>query len=107
MRIRLPGLMMAAAVLAFVQSSQAHAQVVRGDQVVVSANMISRDSGAIPRVSFIVRADFVLFTVSLESGLRSQPGRENELIRTFQSYTQRANRSNDVDIEVGQPGNSA
>jgi hypothetical protein len=107
MRFRLSGLLFASSVAALVACAPVHAQVVRGDQVVVSANMISRDSGAIPHVSLIVRADFVLFTVSLESGSRELATRENELIRTFQAYTQRADRSNDVDIEVGQPGNSA
>ncbi|MDZ4762117.1 MAG: hypothetical protein SGJ21_13715 [Alphaproteobacteria bacterium] len=89
------------------EDAPAQAQVVRGNQVVVTANMIDRDASDVPHVSVIVRADFVLFSVALETGTRSLAERETELTRTFRTYTERADRSDDVDIEVGQPGNSA
>ena len=86
----------------------AHAQVVRGDQIVAQSNYVSRQQVAIPQISIVVRADFVLFSVRYETGTRAADERENELSRTFNTVTQRAGRTNgDVVIEVGSPGNSA
>jgi hypothetical protein len=86
----------------------AHAQVVRGDQIVAQSNYVSRQQSSIPQVSIVVRADFVLFSVRYETGTRSIDAREDELGRTFTTVTQRAARTNgDITVEVGQPGNSA
>ena len=86
----------------------AHAQVVRGDQIVAQSNFVSRQQTSIPQVSIIVRADFVLFSVRYETGTRDPKTREDELAKTFTTVTQRAGRTNgDIVIEVGQPGNSA
>jgi hypothetical protein len=86
----------------------AHAQVVRGDQIVAQSNYVSRQQSNIPQVSIVVRADFVLFSVRYETGTRSVDAREDELGQTFTTVTQRASRTNgDITVEVGQPGNSA
>lgn len=85
----------------------AHAQVVRGDQIVAQSNYVSRQQVAIPQVSIIVRADFVLFSVRYETATRSAETRVNELTQTFTAVTQRAARTQDISIEVGQPGMSA
>jgi hypothetical protein len=99
-------LMLAAAVAAL--APLAHSQVVRGDQIVAQSNYVSRQQTAIPQVSIVVRADFVLFSVRYETGTRAADERESELARTFTNVTQRAGRTNgDVGIEVGMPGNSA
>lgn len=95
--------------LAFVALAlPAHAQIVRGDQIVAQSNYVSRQQTSVPQISIVVRADFVLFSVRYETGTRSVDAREDELGRTFTTVTQRASRTNgDITIEVGQPGNSA
>jgi hypothetical protein len=101
-------ILLALAAALAIAAPAAHAQVVRGDQIVAQSNYVSRQQVAIPQISVIVRADFVLFSVRYETGTRSVDERENELSRTFTSAIQRAGRTNgDVVIEVGQPGNSA
>lgn len=99
-------LLLAAAAIA-VAAPAAHAQVVRGDQLVAQSNYVSRQPVAIPQISIIVRADFVLFSVRYESATRSADARESELAQTFTTVTQRAARTQDITIEVGQPGFSA
>ena len=97
-----------AASFAAIAIPAANAQVVRGDQIVAQSNYVSRQQVAIPQVSIVVRADFVLFSVRYETGTRSLDERESELEKTFGQVTQRAGRTNgDIVIEVGQPGNSA
>lgn len=101
-------ILLAAAAAIAIAAPAAHAQVVRGDQIVAQSNYVSRTPTAIPQVSVIVRADFVLFSVRYETGTRSEDERETELEKTFTQVTQRAGRTNgDLVIEVGQPGNSA
>lgn len=101
-------ILLALAAAVAIAAPAAHAQVVRGDQIVAQSNYVSRQQVAIPQISVIVRADFVLFSVRYETGTRAVDERENELSRTFTSAIQRAGRTNgDVVIEVGQPGNSA
>ena len=68
-------LMIAAALAAFAIPS-AHAQVVRGDQLVAQSNFVSRQQAALPYVSIVVRADFVLFSVRYETATRSADARE-------------------------------
>ena len=99
-------LLLAVAAIA-IASPAAYAQVVRGDQLVAQSNYVSRQPVAIPQISIIVRADFVLFSVRYESATRSADTRENELAQTFTTVTQRAARTQDITIEVGQPGFSA
>lgn len=85
----------------------ASAQVVRGDQLVAQANFVSRQQSAIPQVSIVVRADFVLFSVVYQTGTRSADARRTELETVFRNITQRASRTEGMTIEVGTPGNSA
>jgi hypothetical protein len=92
---------------AAIASPAAHAQVVRGDQIVAQSNYVSRQQTNIPQVSIVVRADFVLFSVTYETATRSADAREDELDKTFKAATDRAGRTNDISIEVGTPGNSA
>ncbi len=101
-------ILLALAATAAIAAPAAHAQVVRGDQIVAQSNYVSRQQTAIPQVSVVVRADFVLFSVRYETGTRSIDERQSELEKTFNQVTQRAGHTNgDVVIEVGQPGNSA
>jgi len=88
-------------------AAPAHAQVVRGDQIVAQSNFVNRSQAAIPQVSIIVRADFVLFSVTYETATRSADAREAELEKTFKTITDRAAKAEGVNIEVGSPGNSA
>lgn len=99
--------LMIAAALAMFAIPAAHAQVVRGDQMVAQANYVNRQQAAVPQISIVVRADFVLFSIRYETATRSAETRINELSQTFTTVTQRASRTQDISIEVGQPGNSA
>lgn len=85
----------------------AQAQIVRGDQIVAQSNYVSRQPAAIPQVSIIVRADFVLFSIRYESATRSAESRQSELATVFKTVTDRATRAEGMTIEVGQPGFSA
>ncbi len=94
-------------------AAPAHAQV-DSDMVVVTGSMIRSEEdeyGAplpeLPYVSIAVPADFVLFTVALETGTRSVSERESELERTFAALATRATRTQGVTMEVGHPGYSA
>lgn len=97
----------AVAIVAISAFSPAYAQIVRGDQMVAQANMVSRNQVSIPQVSIVVRADFVLFSVRYETGTKSETTREDELAKTFATFTQRAARAEGMTVEVGSPGNSA
>ena len=90
-----------------IAAAPANAQVVRGDQIVAQSNFVNRSQAAIPQVSIIVRADFVLFSVTYETATRSADAREAELEKTFKTITDRAAKAEGVNIEVGSPGNSA
>lgn len=99
--------MLLAAAFAAYLAPAGYAQVVRGDQIVAQSNYVSRQPVAIPQISIVVRADFVLFSVRYETATRSAESRINELTQTFTTVTQRAARTQDISIEVGQPGMSA
>ncbi|MEQ1608251.1 MAG: hypothetical protein ABL956_04670 [Hyphomonadaceae bacterium] len=99
-------LLVAAAAIA-IAAPAANAQVVRGDQIVAQSNYVSRQQAAIPQVSIIVRADFVLFSVRYETATRATDARESELAQVFKTVTERAARTEGMNIEVGQPGFSA
>lgn len=99
-------LFIAAAAIA-IAAPAAYAQVVRGDQIIAQSNFVNRQQAAIPQISIVVRADFVLFSVRYETATRSADARENELAQTFTTVTQRAARTQDITVEVGQPGVSA
>jgi hypothetical protein len=94
-------------------TAPAYAQEDYGDRVVVTGSMIQSDDeyeeefGELPYVSIVVPADFVLFTVALETGSTSTDERERELERTFTSLSQRVSRAQGVTMEVGRPGRSA
>jgi hypothetical protein len=96
-----------AAVALMCLSAAAHAQVVRPNQIVAQSNFVDRNARDAPQVSIVARADFVLFSVSLETGTRAAEVRRDELARTFKSLTDRAVRTDGVSIEVGAPGRSA
>ncbi|MDP3739792.1 MAG: hypothetical protein Q8R02_20560 [Hyphomonadaceae bacterium] len=61
----------------------------------------------LPYVSIIVPADFVIFTVTLETGTRSVDEAQRELERTFTTLTTKVARAQGVILEVGEPGNSS
>ncbi len=60
-----------------------------------------------PFVSVTIPADYVIFTVSIESGTRAENERNQELERTFAAAGVRASRDKTVTMEVGSPGDSA
>jgi hypothetical protein len=84
----------------------ASAQVVR-DQTVAQSNFVNRTAVAIPQISMVVRADFVLFSVKYTTSTRSEAARKEELTKQFQAVTERAKKAEGIIIEVGTPGNSA
>ena len=83
------------------------------EMVVVTGSMIQSDDeyedefGALPYISIVVPADFVIFTVALETGTTSIDERRRELERTFAALSDRVRRSQGVTVEVGYPGRSA
>ena len=104
--------LIAALVLMLAASSwlTAKAQVVKTPMVVAAQRTLQQraeQSAPAPAVSIVVRADFVLFTVSLETGTRSADARKDELTKTFKSLTDRAAKEKGVSIEAGEPGASA
>lgn len=83
------------------------------EMVVVTGSMIQsddeyeNDNGVLPYVSITVPADFVLFTVALETGTTSPDERQRELERTFTALSDRVRRAQGIVMEVGSPGRSA
>lgn len=83
------------------------------DVVVVTGSMIQSDEeyeseyGALPYISINVPADFVIFTVRIESATSAMPERLRELERTFTQLAQRVSRAQGVTMEVGDPGYSS
>ncbi|MFT3724894.1 MAG: hypothetical protein QM773_15090 [Hyphomonadaceae bacterium] len=81
--------------------------------VVVTGSMIQSDDayedefGALPYISIRVPADFVIFTVDLESATKNYGDREKELERTFAGLAQKIARTQGVMMEVGSPGRSS
>ncbi len=63
--------------------------------------------GEPPFVSITIPADYVIFTVSIESGTRADNERNQELERTFAAAAVRVSRDKAVTMEVGSPGDSA
>lgn len=86
----------------------AAAQEEGSDRVLVTASFIPSDDeyeeeyGYLPYVSIKVPADFVMFTVRLESSTRSIDERARELERTYASLIQRVSRTQGVTMEVGE-----
>lgn len=95
------GLALAIAVL----SPMALAQ--KMDRVVVTASKIVRDGSDIPYVSLRVPAEFVIFTLQLETATRSVDERTRELERTYTAITQRIARTPGMSVEAGDPWESA
>lgn len=94
-----------AAIASVCFAASAQAQV--NDRVVVTASRIQSDDeyedefGYLPYVSIKVPADFVMFTVRLESSTKSVDERARELERTYASLIQRVSRTQGVTMEVG------
>jgi hypothetical protein len=80
------------------------------DRVVVTASRIQSEDeyadefGDLPYVSIKVPADFVMFSVNLESSTKSIDERGRELEQTYTSLIQRAARAQGITMEVGAPG---
>jgi hypothetical protein len=83
------------------------------EMIVVTGSRIMQDEAGVgfvqspPFVSLKVPADFVLFTVELESSSKSPSERDNELRQTYDRLVRRAAAAQGVTIEVGEPGDSA
>lgn len=107
MTLTMKRLLLAAAATIALAAPAANAQIVRGDQIVAQSNYVSRQQAALPYISVIVRADFVLFSIRYETATRSADAREAELAAVFKTVTDRAARADGMNIEVGQPGFSA
>lgn len=101
--IRLMGFVL----LSFALAAPACAQRNDMERIVVTGSMISRDDTDVPYQSIRLPADFVIFTVTLETGTRSVEERARELKQTFRSITERAARTGGISIEVGDDGESA
>ena len=82
------------------------------ERIVVTGAMIQSDDdyeadfGELPYISIKVPADFVMFTVNLESSTNNVEERERELERTYTALVQRVGRTQGASIEVGKPGSS-
>jgi len=61
----------------------------------------------LPYISILAPADFVIFTVTLETGTRSAADAQQELERTFTALAAKVSRSQGVVLEVGYPGDSS
>jgi hypothetical protein len=77
------------------------------ERIIVTASAIRRDNSDIPYQSIRVRADFIVFLLTLETGTRSVDERAKELDQTFRSLRERAARVQGVTIEVGEDGEYA
>ncbi len=83
------------------------------EMIVVTGSVIQSDDeyqeefGALPYVSIKVPADFVIFTVDLESATKNYAERQKELERSFTQLAQRVSKTQGVVMEVGQPGRSS
>lgn len=81
--------------------------------VVVTGSRIQSDDeyqqefGALPYISIKAPADFVIFTVDLESATKNIAEREKELEGSFTKLAQRVSRTQGVTLEVGEPGQSS
>lgn len=104
----LAGMLLGAVLLA----APAYAQI-EEEMVVVTGSRIPSDDGfngpqpVLPYVSIAVPADFVIFTVRLETGTRSIDEAARELERTFGALAARISPAQGVTVEVGEPGNSS
>lgn len=83
------------------------------EMVVVTGSVIPSDDeyednyGALPYVSIKVPADFVIFTVDLESATKDLAKRKTELERSFSSLAQKVGKAQGVTMEIGRPGRSS
>ncbi len=106
MRWMLAGLAAAAGVFAPLAEAQ------NDERVVVTASMIMSDDeytdefGALPYISIKAHADFVMFTVSLESASLNMTERTAELDRAYRALVQRVARTQGVEMEIGSSGQS-
>lgn len=115
MRIWLAALCAAISVSGFTRAeAQVEKDVVITAQMVMSDEEVDSDRGASrgvgvspPYVSLVVPADFVIFTVTLETGTRSVDARAKELETAFKAMADRASRNRGVTMEVGYPGRSS
>lgn len=112
---------LAALVAAALMTAPALAQE-NDDVIVVTGQLMQRDAdqeapfsvqsvgggySSPPYVSITVPADYVIFTVDLETGTRSVDERARELERAFTALAARINRAQGVILEVGYPGRSS
>ncbi len=74
-----------------------------GETIVVTGSMIEEDYGPSPYVTIRVRADFVLFSLTYESGSRDAAVRQTELSRMLTDVTRAAQRADDVALRAGDP----
>lgn len=79
----------------------------KGERVVVTGSMITRDGSDMPYVSLRVPAEFVIFLLELETGTRSEDERARELERTYTTLVQRVSRTPGVTLEAGDAYESA
>jgi len=77
------------------------------EEMAVDGDAYGFAGGGPPYVSIVVPADYVIFTVSLETGTRAVDERQRELERTFTALTARVSRAQGITLEVGEPGESA
>jgi hypothetical protein len=102
--LALLGAAVATAAPAFAQDDEM--VVVTGSRI-LSDDEYQEEFGSLPYISIKAPADFVIFTVDLESATKSVAERDKELERSFTQLAQRVSRTQGVTLEVGQPGRSS
>lgn len=101
----------AAAIAAACAAAPVWAQDIQ-EMVVVTGSRIQSDDeyeeefGYLPYVSITANADFVMFTVDLESSTNNVTERNAELERAYTGLLQRVARAQGVTIAIGGPGAS-
>ena len=111
--VRMKAMWLGLALLGGAMASAAPAFAQDDEMVVVTGSRILSDDeyqeefGSLPYISIKAPADFVIFTVDLESATKSVAERDKELERSFTQLAQRVSRTQGVTLEVGQPGRSS
>lgn len=102
----LAGLVVAACVFAPLAAAQDDERVVVTASMIMSDDEYADEYGELPYVSIKAHADFVMFTISLESASLNTTERSAELDRAYRALVQRVSRTQGVEMEIGTPGQS-
>ncbi len=104
-RLMLAAIAIAAACLGAPAYAQDEMVVVTGSRI-QSDDEYEEEYGYLPYVSITASADFVMFTVDIESSTNNVTERNAELERAYTGLLQRVARTQGVSIAIGGPGAS-